>query len=301
MTTEDAVNLSPEQLAQVVKQLQSSGVLDQMLDQRKAELAEELTEQMQQNRFTGEDMEGVENGLGSGGFPWRYWRRRDGRVIIGPEPRETMYPIYVRKQYEPLFQYGNLPTPGSPVSCCPNLQMKDNELHILMARGGAKEIAISQIINAGWHIHPPVIHGKTIVFPQLAGVEIETVECPECDKPIHGRADSQEIIVRMRQHGRGAHSWTRKETTEALVEVGYLKQAANLGGFRRFTGGAAGVQELDIDDADQAEAEARERVRQYREEHREPAMAGVAAAPQTESEPESQPAVRVTKGATGKN
>lgn len=217
MTT-DAANtlqgLTAEQIRQLINE---SGVLDEMRT--------ELLDGMPTNGFANADRGGedVMQGIGSGGFPWQYWKKRDGRVITGPEPRETLYMIYARKGYTPLPQYGKLPTPGAPVPCCPNLRMKEHQFHVLMANGGAKEMAVAQVINAGWHLNPPVVHGKRVVFPQLKGVKVVSIECDECDKPLYGIEGSQQIVQALRQHGRAVHGFSRREVNDMLYRIGYLK------------------------------------------------------------------------------
>lgn len=287
-----APTLTPEQLAQALEILKASGALDQL----KADLSSELSEEMARSgRFTGESMDIEEGGLGSGGFPWHYWKRNDGRVITGPEPRETLHVIYKRKGYVELAQYGNLPSPGAPVPCCRHLQQKDHQFHVLMANGGAKELSIDQIINAGWHEKPPVVHGRTIRFPQLEDVVIETVECPECDKPIYGVEGTNQIIVRMRQHARSAHGWTRKETSEALVEAGYLDAMPTTVRRTLSRKTQAAINKAPVDDDEEDDEAQRAFVAAHSQQAQQPAS--------QESEPEAAqpPAARVTKGATGKS
>lgn len=218
MTTEtlDATGLSREELLEM---LRDSGVLDDLKDELRAEGP--------MNPFAGTDegADALQAGLGSGGFPWQYWRKKDGRIITGPEPRETLYRTYQRKGYTPLSQYGLLPTPGSAVPCCPKKFMRTEQYHVLMARGGAKEFPIDQIINAGWHVKPPVIHGKTIKFPQLKGVAVEEVQCDECDKPFWGVKDSRTIVQSLRQHCQASHGFNRREVDDMLYRVGYYTEA----------------------------------------------------------------------------
>lgn len=218
MTTEtiDATGLTREQLLDLVR---DSGILEDLKDELRADAP--------MNAFANSD-EGADQlqaGMGSGGFPWQYWRRRDGRIITGPEPRETLYATYQRKGYTPLPQYGLLPTPGSMVPCCRGKFMRTEQFHVLLARGGAKEMSIDQIITAGWHIRPPVIHGKAIKFPQLKGIEIDQVECDECDKPFWGVRGSRSIITALRQHCNARHGFNRREVDDMLYRIGYLNEA----------------------------------------------------------------------------
>lgn len=218
MTTEtlDATGLNREDLLEMLRE---SGVLE--------ELKDELRADMPSNAFANVDdgADGMQAGLGSGGFPWQYWRRKDGRIITGPEPRETLFRTYQRKGYTPLPEYGLLPTPGSPVPCCPKRFMRTEQFHVLMARGGAKEFPIAQIINAGWHKKPPIIHGKAIKFPQLKGLIIEEVQCDECDKPFWEVKGTNVIVGQLRQHARAVHNFNRREIDDMLYRIGYYSEA----------------------------------------------------------------------------
>ena len=213
MTTEQLQGLTTDDLRRMIRE---SGLMDEMRD--------ELMDSMPVNQFQSdqEGMANLEAGMGGGGFPWQYWKRRDGRVITGPEPRETMYQIYAKKGYIPLPQYGKLPTPGSPVSCCPHLRMKEHQFHVLLAHDGAKEMAISQIIAADWDINPPTVHGKKIIFPQMKGVAIERIECDECDKTIAGLGGTNQVVSTLRQHAKSAHGFSRRDVDEMLYRIGYL-------------------------------------------------------------------------------
>lgn len=193
--------------------IRESGVLDEF----KAELSQEGPSEYR------ESADEMAAGLGSGGFPWAYWRKKDGRIITGPHPdyTETLLRTYWRKGYEVLPQYGKLPPPGAATPCCPNIQMKNQQFHVLMAHGGAKEMAPIQVVNAGWHLNPPVVHGKTITFPQLNGLNIESIECDECDKPVYGIVDRKQrgVVMILRQHCEVAHKFTRRDVDEMLARI----------------------------------------------------------------------------------
>lgn len=202
---------------EVLAYLTESGMLDV--------LREELA-MTPNNQFAEVNSEGVvefSQGMGTGGFPWIYWKKADGRVITGPERRETMYPIYIRKGFTPMEKYGLLPTPGSPVPCCKGKFMRTDQFHVLLARGGAKEMSLEQIVYAGWHENPPVIHGQTIEFPQLKGKHIDKVECDECDKPIYGVKGR--LIATLRQHCKAVHGLARRDVEEMLNRVGYKQRS----------------------------------------------------------------------------
>ena len=199
---------------ELLAMIRESGVMD--------DLAEELRNVPTQ-QFAGED-EGyvrLEQGVGAGGFPWHYWKKRDGTVITGPEPRETLFRIYQKKGYRHMPEYGLLPTPGAPLPCCKGF-MRTDQFHVLMAKGGAKELSVRQVLAAGWDINPPTVHGKVIDFPQLRGVEVERLECDECDKPIAGVAGTNQVVVALRQHGQAVHKFSRRDVDEMLYRIGYL-------------------------------------------------------------------------------
>lgn len=197
---------------------------EQMLEwMRESGILEELKADLQQQNTFNEDAMDFAAGIGSGGFPWQYWKKGDGRIITGPEPRETMYRIYQAKGYQPLPQYGKLPTPGSPLPCCKGF-MRTSQYHVILARGGAKEFPLEQIIQAGWHVTPPIVHGQAITFPQVEGREIESIACDECDKPIYGLKGTPQIVQTLRQHAKAVHSFARREVDEMLWRIGYYTE-----------------------------------------------------------------------------
>ena len=87
---------------------------------------------------------------------------------------------------------------------------------ILQSPGGAAEFPISQIIAYRWHIRPPYREAK---FPQLEGLQIYDLFCPECDKGIFSAEREQEAIEMLRIHlisgFNDAHSY-RPEDLQAL-------------------------------------------------------------------------------------
>lgn len=203
---------------EILEYLRDSGMLDVLREELAAEPS---------NPFAEAGADGVVEfgaGIGSGGFPWMYWRKADGRIITGPEPRETMYAIYQRKGFKPLRQYGLLPTPGSPVPCCKGKFMRTEQFHCLLARDGAKEFPLEQILRAGWHVNPPVVHGKAVTFPQLAGRNVEQADCDECDRAIYGLEGTNEVVATLRQHAKAAHGLNRRDVDEMLWRTGYYKE-----------------------------------------------------------------------------
>lgn len=210
------LTIDREQLLALVKE---SGIMD--------ELRAEMLDSMPMQNFSSPDGDAEFGaGMGQGGLPWNYWKRLDGDVVWGPSSEREIptYGVWSRKGYKHLPQYGLLPTPGSKWPCESNMACKEQPLHGLMANGGAKELSIRQIISAGWHLKAPVVHNKTIVFPQLKDVEIEDIECPECDKRISGIKGTNEVLNVFRQHSSAAHGFARREVDEALWSIGYLAE-----------------------------------------------------------------------------
>ena len=92
---------------------------------------------------------------------------------------------------------------------------------------------MSQILAAGWHLKPPVIHGKPVTFPQLKGIAIEDVECDECDKRISGKVGTNQIVSHLRQHGKAVHGFSRRDVDEMLYRIGYLSEEPRKAPVRR--------------------------------------------------------------------
>lgn len=62
---------------------------------------------------------------------------------------------------------------------------------------GAAEFSIEQIIAYRWHIRPPY---REVRFPQLEGIEVFNLFCPECERGIFSSPREQEAADLLRQH-----------------------------------------------------------------------------------------------------
>ena len=87
---------------------------------------------------------------------------------------------------------------------------------ILQSPGGIDEFPVAQIIAYRWHIRPPY---REIRFPQLEGLEVVDLFCPECNKGIFSSVAQQEAVDMLRIHltsqVNGVHSY-RPEDLRAL-------------------------------------------------------------------------------------
>lgn len=68
---------------------------------------------------------------------------------------------------------------------------------ILQHPDGPGLFPVSQIIAYRWHIRPPY---REVKFPQLEGLQIYDLFCPECDKGIFSAEREQEAIEMLRIH-----------------------------------------------------------------------------------------------------
>ena len=67
----------------------------------------------------------------------------------------------------------------------------------IFLRGGAHEFPITQVLAYRWHLRPPY---REVKFPQLEGITVTDLECPECDKGVFSSRNSQEATLWLRQH-----------------------------------------------------------------------------------------------------
>lgn len=68
---------------------------------------------------------------------------------------------------------------------------------IFQAPGGTALFTMAQIIAYRWHLRPPY---REVVFPQLEGVMVYDLLCPECDKGIFSSTEEQEAADMLRIH-----------------------------------------------------------------------------------------------------
>ena len=102
-----------------------------------------------------------------------------------------------------LQRYGTwvLPGPGagSTVTDLKGVRFNpgDEPWRLIFQHGGAHEFPLSQIIAYRWHITPPY---REVVFPQLEGVKVYDLFCPECETGTFSSVVQGEAVDMLRQH-----------------------------------------------------------------------------------------------------
>lgn len=133
-----------------------------------------------------------------------YWRKDNGWIITGNIGTPANRSHFELKGFTALPQYGTF-KPGSGDS-----QAAPNETDVngapwnpalepwrmIFQKGGAKEFPVAQIIAFQWHIRPPY---REVTFPQLAGVDVYDIPCPECTR-IFSSTNERESALMLRGH-----------------------------------------------------------------------------------------------------
>lgn len=150
-----------------------------------------------------------------------YYRRGDnGWIITGPV-WQSFRNDFAYKGFTYLPQYGAAPLdmPGNKTTRDVNgrlFSMVEEPFRLIFQKGGVHEFPVSQIIAYRWHVQPPY---REVKFPQLEGVEITDLFCPECEKGIFSSTNEQEAVEMLRVHltttTNPAHSY-RPEDLRAL-------------------------------------------------------------------------------------
>lgn len=68
---------------------------------------------------------------------------------------------------------------------------------IIFQKGGAKEFPVEQVIAFRWHINSPYAEVK---FPQLEGVEVHDLWCPECESVVFSALSERGAVDQLRRH-----------------------------------------------------------------------------------------------------
>lgn len=131
-----------------------------------------------------------------------YYKKPDGWIV----PAQSA-PIYfatkLRRGFTPLPQYGTF-TPGEKsVDIRGQVFNAHVEMwRVIFQKDGAEAFPVDQIIAYNWHLSPPY---AGVTFPQMEGVEVPQIDCPECDiPPCHDIAD-------LATHLRIRHGYTRTD------------------------------------------------------------------------------------------
>ena len=129
-----------------------------------------------------------------------YYRKANGWVVTGPTTKGNRDDFeYMGHTF--LLQYGQFKnvddrTHERDINGVPWNSYQEAWRRILQL-GGAKEFPLSQIIAYHWHIKPPY---REVSFPQLEGVKIYDLFCPECDNGIFSSINEAEVAQMLRQH-----------------------------------------------------------------------------------------------------
>src|SRR3990167_6964311 len=144
----------------------------------------------------------VPPGRGHHGY---YRRRSDGWIITGgawPSARaDKDFKGYAFLAQLPIFamSYGDNEDQSNQVDLRGHKFFPHREPWrlILQSPGGAEAFPISQVIAYRWHIRPPY---HEVRWPQLEGVKVVDLFCPECDKGVFSAVDEQHAIDMLRVH-----------------------------------------------------------------------------------------------------
>ena len=150
-----------------------------------------------------------------------YYRKPNGWIVTAPV-WATFRADMEYKGFQFLPQYGaftidqpwgnpNKDARGQPFNSA------TEPWRIIFQKGGAKEFPVEQIIAFRWHINSP--YGE-VKFPQLDGVEVHDLWCPECEDVVFSATTERGAVDQLRRHltsGRNnAHSYRPTD----LLELG---------------------------------------------------------------------------------
>ena len=89
---------------------------------------------------------------------------------------------------------------------------------LIFQRGGGVEFPVDQIVAFGWHLRPPY---RECVFPQMLGVAVYDLPCPECERVFSSLGERQ-VAQFLRQHLTSrvdeAHSYSPTDLKELGTE-----------------------------------------------------------------------------------
>ena len=139
---------------------------------------------------------------GSGGGLFMYWKKpadspEPGFIVIdGGHPVDLAE--FSKRGFTPLWKYGQF----EDFDKSAKWDMRRDPWRRILELGGAEEFPIEQILEFGWHKRPP---RKGVVFPQLAGIEVEEHKCSYCRRVFRALEDLQ-------RHESIAHTTTSQQT-----------------------------------------------------------------------------------------
>lgn len=152
-----------------------------------------------------------------------YYRNARGWIVVASTtPSNRSGTEYKGGTY--LGKYGEFVngTQGGGANIADDRGVLFNSAHeqwrILFQRGGAAEFPPDQIVAFGWHLRPPY---REVAFPQMAGVVVYDLPCPECDRVFSSLGERQ-VAQFLRQHLTSkvdeAHSYTPADLKELGAE-----------------------------------------------------------------------------------
>lgn len=148
-----------------------------------------------------------------------YYRNLKGWIVVASTtPSNRVGTEYKGGRF--LGQYGEFVngTQGGSANVQDDRGVLFNSAHepwrIIFQRGGAIEFPVDQIVSFGWHLRPPY---REITFPQMQGVPVFDLPCPECNRVFSSLVERQ-VAQFLRQHLTSkvdeAHSYTPADLKE---------------------------------------------------------------------------------------
>lgn len=140
-----------------------------------------------------------------------YYRKPDGWIVPG-QSAPNYFAGKLARGYTPLPQYGTF-TPGQMSEDIRGVPFDAHAemWRVIFQKDGAEAFPIDQIIAYNWHLAPPY---AGVTFPQMEGVDVPVLDCPECDlTPCHDIAD-------LATHLRIGHKYTRADLKAYGDEIG---------------------------------------------------------------------------------
>lgn len=165
--------------------------------------------------------QGTGNGAGDSVI---YYRKPNGWITWGDSLSGTKLHDFVYRRFEPMMQFGRINSPerevrafgakGSPQTLEFREAARANrfqELYlweeILTHPDGPAQFPVEQVVAYGWY-RPENCPVPDAYFPQLVGVKIRELNCPErCGRRPFVEVDGLGGITSLRQHLRIMHKW----------------------------------------------------------------------------------------------
>lgn len=131
-----------------------------------------------------------------------YYRLASGWITTGPTtPSNRSAMEYKGATFLPQYgEFANGTAAGAPqerdargVAWNP----ADEPWRMIFQRGGGKEFPADQIIAYRWHVRPPY---REVTFPQLDGVRIFDLQCPECDRGLFSSTNENDAAQMLKTH-----------------------------------------------------------------------------------------------------